>query len=293
MLARLVLDRVLEVERTDDFVSGPEALLAHGVDARRASDAGEPVRRGGSLWRGASCGRCTTLSHKLYGYNTRARRRPALRRKLPDRDSCFDFLGLDRRRRGTRAPSPVLAVRTDATGGGYSRGNGRRGSWRATAMQALRRPALEELPACLPALAAALGCSDGDRNSRSAPISTDCCAPTRLVAYFPSQRGAAGSRPALAADRRRPRRARGALPGRDRRRRRAVLGRRPAKRPGSASRVSWRQWICERLAAALVMARAAATADCREPWRFALDRLGLEGVDTDTFMPTGNWSEAA
>jgi hypothetical protein len=65
--------------------------------------------------------------------------------------------------------------------------------------------------------------------------------------------------------------------------------------PASAwmgSRVSWRQWICDRLSAALVSARDAGDTTVA-PWRFALDRLALEGVDTGTFMPTGAWSEAA
>jgi hypothetical protein len=46
---------------------------------------------------------------------------------------------------------------------------------------------------------------------------------------------------------------------------------------------SWRLWLTHRLARALLSARAAAAGV--EPWRFAIDRLRLEGVDTDTWTP--------
>lgn len=48
-------------------------------------------------------------------------------------------------------------------------------------------------------------------------------------------------------------------------------------------RESWRFWITRQLAAAL---RSAHTADADvEPWHYALDRLGLEGVDTARWIP--------
>jgi hypothetical protein len=43
---------------------------------------------------------------------------------------------------------------------------------------------------------------------------------------------------------------------------------------------SWRLWLARRLARAIVSARATP-----EPWRFAVERLRLEGVDTDTWAP--------
>lgn len=45
---------------------------------------------------------------------------------------------------------------------------------------------------------------------------------------------------------------------------------------------SWRLWLTNRLAVALVAARSEGAA---EPWRFALDRVRLEGVDTETWTP--------
>lgn len=50
-------------------------------------------------------------------------------------------------------------------------------------------------------------------------------------------------------------------------------------------RPSWRLWITNRIAAALLDARQAGTRNV-EPWRFALDRLRLDGVDVDAWTPT-------
>jgi hypothetical protein len=47
---------------------------------------------------------------------------------------------------------------------------------------------------------------------------------------------------------------------------------------------SWRFWLTHRLARALVSARGS-RADGIEPWRFALERLRLEGIDTATWTP--------
>jgi hypothetical protein len=43
---------------------------------------------------------------------------------------------------------------------------------------------------------------------------------------------------------------------------------------------SWRLWLTHRLSRALLSARSEP-----EPWRFALERVRLEGVDTDTWTP--------
>jgi len=52
-------------------------------------------------------------------------------------------------------------------------------------------------------------------------------------------------------------------------------------------RESWRLWLSHRLARALIDARAAEMPDKAgvEPWRFALERVRLDGVDTTTWTP--------
>ena len=48
---------------------------------------------------------------------------------------------------------------------------------------------------------------------------------------------------------------------------------------------SWRLWLTNRLANALLTARRANSASGPEPWRYALERLGLEGIDTESWTP--------
>lgn len=49
-------------------------------------------------------------------------------------------------------------------------------------------------------------------------------------------------------------------------------------------RESWRLWLTHRLARALLAARVSG-GEGTQPWRFALERLRLDGVDTDTWTP--------
>lgn len=58
-------------------------------------------------------------------------------------------------------------------------------------------------------------------------------------------------------------------------------------------RESWRLWIANRLATALLLARSSGKSDI-PPWRFALERLRLEGVDTQTWTPSHSlaWAES-
>ena len=50
--------------------------------------------------------------------------------------------------------------------------------------------------------------------------------------------------------------------------------------------MSWRRWVTDRLAVALLSAKAAPDAG-RPPWQFALDRIVVEGVDPATWAPAG------
>jgi hypothetical protein len=52
-------------------------------------------------------------------------------------------------------------------------------------------------------------------------------------------------------------------------------------------RESWRLWVTNRLAIALLAAREAPSSKL-EPWQFAMERLRLEGIDTTTWTPAIN-----
>jgi len=56
---------------------------------------------------------------------------------------------------------------------------------------------------------------------------------------------------------------------------------------------SWRFWVTERLATALIAASGRNSSGI-EPWQFALDRVRLDGIDTRMWGPDpGLWQNAA
>src|SRR5207248_2006408 len=55
---------------------------------------------------------------------------------------------------------------------------------------------------------------------------------------------------------------------------------------------SWRYWITDRLAGALISANRTNAREVK-PWQFALERLQLEGIDTTTWLPSASlWEQA-
>jgi hypothetical protein len=61
--------------------------------------------------------------------------------------------------------------------------------------------------------------------------------------------------------------------------------------PGWRGVESWRLWVTDRLARALLRARSLGCADL-PPWRYARLRLALEGVDTAEWLPADvDWGE--
>jgi hypothetical protein len=55
--------------------------------------------------------------------------------------------------------------------------------------------------------------------------------------------------------------------------------------PGWMERESWRLWVTNRLATA-ILAATPERGGGMEPWQFALRRMRLEGVDTATWTPS-------
>jgi hypothetical protein len=54
---------------------------------------------------------------------------------------------------------------------------------------------------------------------------------------------------------------------------------------GWAAHESWRLWLTNRLAAALLLAKAGPSSQV-EPWQFAIERLRFEGIEPYTWTPS-------
>jgi hypothetical protein len=66
----------------------------------------------------------------------------------------------------------------------------------------------------------------------------------------------------------------------------------PAGSIGGGRTTSWRMWVTWRLAEYLISAQTAELSTL-EPWQYALERLRLAGIDTDTWVPANRmWPEA-
>lgn len=293
VLGRFVADGILEVERDGVFVSGPAALdlfawredgprrdgriAALSLAALRTVQAlpADDVR---SLWL------------RLYAFN-RLPLTPRWKRLLPDAEAVERHLGITlggpSRRSLDRAWSRLppregwISWTSRAVGGDDGRPDGP--TWKLYVSP--RPEALEDgFGAVLEALTAA--------RARQFKIGCDAAGLLRadkIVAYFPSFERLAEAADAVVA------RLAGApaqgVPftseiGGD-----GLLswGMDPPRAERSWSLgESWRAWLAQRLARDLLAARrSGGRSDLPgiEPWRFALDRLRLEGIDTGTWTP--------
>lgn len=291
VVARLVADSVLEVEAGDGFVSGAGAfdLLWDRAGGERSGGrlaelSLEALRYGQEL----DIGEPLRLSARLYAYNRRPLT-PAWKRALPDAGAVERHLGI-----GPGGPHRRLLDRTWLSAGereGWlswrSRAKAPGGGGAGATWKLYVSPEPEALGdgfgRVLEALAAAR--APHFKIGKDAP---GLLRPDKIVAYFPTF-----ERLALAAD--------------------AIaepLAGTPAQgvpftseiggdgflswgidppaeeRSAWGSRESWRFWLTHRLARALLAGKAAG--EGVEPWRFALERVRLEGVDTDTWTPAAH-----
>jgi hypothetical protein len=306
-LARLVADGVLEVERSGDFVSGAAAFEPPGTAGRQRP--GRPSGRLAELSRAAlrhaaalKIDDASLLAAKLYGYNRRPLT-PLWRRRLGSTEDVPGFLGL-----APRAPGPAEkdSPLSQPSGGGAWSHPERSGGWLVwrlrgrgsadlgTAAEAVFKlyvsPRPEALagagPPILSALAAARPFQIKIGAAAGGLLRCD-----KLVAYFASferlSEAAAGLAASLAG-----------LPVQGVPFTAEIAGGGllswgvdpPAGRSAWQRNESWRQRLTGRLAQAIVAARKAAHT---EPWEFALERLRLDGIDTDTWTPGAlAWREA-
>jgi hypothetical protein len=290
---------VLEIECSGGFVSGPRAAT---IVASRRSDGGRgriadlscAALRYAQELEGLSAPR---LAHRLYTYGRRPVT-PALQRRLPDSARVLEFVGITAPvTRHTLAAGwcedPVQA--TEARHWSTWRPRTRRpAEAHAQRYKLYISPSIDHLAETVAMVAAVL---PGARGVKAFKVGADLpgiCRPDKLVVYFDSLdalQEAAGMLQARLA---------GAAPhgvpftaaithdgllswGSDP----PAAASHAHGRPGS-----WRTWVTARLAEYLVAARIDGAAEI-EPWQFALERLRLSGVDTDTWIPTARmWAHA-
>ncbi|MFB4306790.1 hypothetical protein [Actinomadura sp. GTD37] len=309
VLARLVVDGVLEVSAGDGcFRSGPQAasLLLPGRSAAgrgRVAELSVAALRHAQALPGASA---DALAVRLYRYG----RRPVssrLRRRLPDEAAVDSYLGLAPGGPAARVFGAAWTERSAASPAPWRYWARRGESEPGLTYKLYVSPAFAETPAALAAAAGVLGGTRGVTGFKAARDLGGLCRPDKLVAYFgrlDDLRAAAarltgeiGGMPAQGV----PFTAAVGLDG--------LLSWGADPPPGPAGPASWRTWVTGRLADYLLAARDAdgpardaggpavpardAGGPAPEPWRFALERLRLTGVDTDTWVPkSGLWHDA-
>jgi hypothetical protein len=306
MVSRLVADGILEIEAGDGegaFVTGAAALARLGNAEKRAPGEGRiaalstaALRYGQAL----PVDDPALLAWRLYSYN-RQPLTPAWRRLLPDAAAVERWLGIDRGGAHRRLlDSAWTANRMEGWLGWWAhpRAGGETGRAGGPTWKLYVSPQPEALAGCFGDVLAALAVSRASQFK----IGRDAgglLRPDKIVAYFPSWERLAGAADAVlerlagAPAQGVPFTAEiggagllswGVDPPDEAR---SILG---------GGRESWRVWVAHRLAWALLAARQAGKGDGAadlEPWRFALERVRLEGVDTASWTPgAALWKDA-
>ncbi|MEA2604663.1 MAG: hypothetical protein QOF89_5655 [Acidobacteriota bacterium] len=294
-VARLVADGVLEIAGGNGFVSGAAAfdlLWDEGGDekggGRLAALSIAALRYGQAL----AIEDPVRLSLRLYGYNRRPLT-PAWKRLLPDAEAVEHHLGigpggahrrlLDQGWSRTGASEFWLSWRRR---GDDSAGRPAGGTWKLYVSPEPEALA-DGFGSILEALAAA--------RTPQIKIGADAAGllrPDKMVAYYPSFERLAAAADSLA-ERLAGTPAQG-VPFTSEIAGGGLLswGVDPPLEGSWSGGESWRLWLTHRLATALLAGKSAAGSDIAsiepnniEPWRFALERLRLEGVDTDSWTP--------
>lgn len=300
-IARLVLDGVLELAHGDGFVSGAQAgeLLVGGRSDGGRGRIGELSAGALRYAQGLGGVPAPLLGLRLYFYGRRPAT-PALERRLPDEDAVAAYLGI-----GVRGEPAYAAL--DAGWVAVAPKPGQRRYWRQWRPRSHRResggaidathyklyvsPSVQALPEAFATVAETMATARGVTAFKVGADLGGICRPDKLVVYFERlddlRAGAAVLRarldgcpahgvPFTAAVSTDGLLSWGADP--------------PALPSGDAT--SWRMWVTERLAEYVAVARGGA-AGALEPWQFALERLRLSGIDTDTWVPaSGMWPAA-
>jgi len=295
-IGRLVADGVLEVEREGAFVHGAAAFELRREAGGEAGGGHLAALSLAALRYGAALGvdDPLRLSFRLYGYNRRPLT-PRWQRRLAGAAAVEAFLGVAPG--GANRPRLDAAWRPSPPSAAWLSWRSRREDAAETAPAAggatwklYVSPAPEALAEAFGAILDALAAARAPQLKVGAGAA-GLLRPDKIVAYFPSF-----ERLAEAAEAMTPRLAGIAAQGVPFT---SEIGGDgllswgmdpPATSVASWNGpMSWRLWLTHRLARALISARSSSEP---EPWRFALERVRLEGVDTATWTPAASlWSE--
>jgi hypothetical protein len=292
-MTRLVLDGVLEIAHAGGFVSGPDALgvLGGGSPPEEHDRGGRIARLSLDALRyaaGLEIADLPTLAGRIYAYN-RLPLSPGWARRLPSRTAVAEYLDVSE---GGRTAALIGRRWTQSAGAedgdvwrAWSRAAGH-GSNGGTTHKLYVSPHAAELPEALRVTVEVLGetAASGFKVGADLP---GVLRPDKLVAYFPGFDSLADAAERLRA------RLQGFAPHgvpftaeitRDGLLSWGVDPPRGEQTLGVSGGESWRVWLAHRLAGALLAARVAGR-DAPEPWRYALERIRLEGVDPRTWAP--------
>lgn len=300
-IVRLVAEGVLEVEHGGAFLSGATALDRLRTERGGPEDTGRGRLAGLSIdalrhAQALALDDPLALSYRLYGFHRRPLT-PGWKRRLPSSQAVRDYLALGAGGAARRAlgagwleqqatrSGGWLSWQAAATLGGGIGGAGLPGP-AAPVWKLYISPTPEALPDCFAAIVEALTAT----RAWQLKVGSDAAGllrPDKLVAYFPSFERLAEAAGRLAE------RLSGiavhgvpftAEVGGDGLLSWGVDPPASERRLPESGRESWRLWLTHRLARALLAARAT-PATAAEPWQIALERLRLEGVNTETWTP--------
>jgi len=289
--AQLVADGVLEIAREGAFVSGATAfdlLWEEGGGEARGGRLAELSRAALRYGQALALADPMRLSLRLYGYNRRPLN-PAWKRLLPDAAAVERHLGI-----GVGGPHRRLLDRSWSRSGpsdswlSWRRRGVDDGGRLATAGATWKlyvSPAPEALADGFGRILDALAATRAPQFKIGADAA-GLLRPDKMVAYFPSFERLATAAEALT-ERLAGTPAQG-VPFTSEIGAEGLLswGVDPPADSQWSGRESWRLWLTHRLAVALLAGKKS-EAPGVEPWRFALERLRLEGVDTDSWTPGG------
>ena len=287
-VARLVADGVLEVATGGGFVSGAAAFDLLWEEGDEGGKGGRLAALSIAALRYGQVLRIddpVRLSLRLYGYNRRPLT-PAWKRLLPDAEAVERHLGI-----AAGGPHRRLLAGWTPTGpsnswlswrrqGNDSAGRSAGGTWKlyvSPEPETLAEDFGRLFGEILDALAAA--------RTPQLKVGADAAGllrPDKIVAYYPSFERLAAAADALA-ERLAGTPAQG-VPFTSEIAGGGLLswGVDPPPEGSWTGGESWRLWLTHRLATALLAGKGSSGI---EPWRFALERLRLEGVDTGSWTP--------